>query len=529
MKNRKVMKMLAISACVMMLSASFTGCAKSTPEATEEVDMSVSVETSKPDIRDISISSNFAATVEADSEVIVMPKVGGEVTAKNFEVGDHVNEGDLLFAIDDESAQIALTQAKATVTSAQAGVTNSEASQQAAQFSAAETIGTIATKEQQLQNAVDSAQANVQIAANTLDTASKGVDYSGKSKSDLKDDLKDAKKDKKKLKNLIDEYYASSDETKRENVLKGSGYSNIAAVESAYAQAKSSINSLEKSIDSGDLSETTNKNSAATAEQNYFMAQESAQLAQQQQQDYQNYTKNTTIAGVTSSLAQAEAGVTSSKASLEQAKASLENAKIALENTQVKSPVSGKITAINVSLHNTVNAGSQAYVIESDANSKIVFYVTEETVRNMSVGNSAIVTKNGEDYQAKITMVSSTLDSDKHLFKVEASVIGASDLVNGSDVTVRTVTRQAKKAISVPVSSVYYDGEQAYVYVNDNGIAKRTDIVTGISDSTNVAVTDGLTADDNIVVSYSSQLTDGVELKVSGNADKAESKEEASK
>ena len=53
------MKMLAISACVMMLSASFTGCAKSTPEATEEVDMSVSVETSKPDIRDISISSNF--------------------------------------------------------------------------------------------------------------------------------------------------------------------------------------------------------------------------------------------------------------------------------------------------------------------------------------------------------------------------------------------------------------------------------------------------------------------------------------
>lgn len=519
--------MLAISASVTMLSLSFAGCAKSAPEATEEVDMSVSVETSKPDIRDISISSNFAATVEADSEVIVMPKIGGEVTAKNFEVGDHVNEGDLLFTIDDESAQIALTQAKATVTSAQAGVASSEASQQSAQFSAAETIGTIATKEQQLQNAVDSANANVQIAANTLDSAGKSTDYSDKNVDDLRDDLKDAKKDKKKLKNIINEYYAAADDEKRENVLKGTGYSSIAAVESAYAQAKGSINSLEKSIDSGDLSKETNANSAATAEQNYFMAQENAQLAQQQQQDYQNYTKNTTIAGVTSSLAQAEAGVTSSKASLEQAKAGLENAKLALENTQVKSPVSGKITAINVSLHNTVNAGAQAYVIESDANSKIVFYVTEETVKNISVGNDALVTKNGEEYKAKITMVSSTLDSDKHLFKVEASVAGNSDLVNGSDVTVRTITREAKKAISVPVSAVYYDGEQAYVYVDDNGIAKRTDITTGISDSTNVAITDGITADDSIVVSYSSQLADGSELRVAGDSGNKESKGEA--
>ena len=518
MKNRKVTKLLAVSVCTLMLATSFTGCAKSKDEPTEEVDMSVSVETAAPEVRSISVSSNFAATVEADSEVIVTPKVGGEVTSKNFEVGDHVNEGDLLFTIDDESAKIALAQAQATVTSAQAGVANSEASQQTAQFSAVETIGTIATKEQQLQNAVDSAQANVQIAANSLDSAGKTTDYNKDNVEDLKDDLKDTKKKKKKLKNLIDEYYGTSDEKQRENILKGSGYSNIGAVESAYQTAKSSINSLEKSIDSGNLSSETQANQAANAEQNYFMAQESAQLAQQQQQDYQNYTKNTTIASVTSSLAQAEAGVTSSKASLEQAKAGLNNAKLNLGYTQLKAPVSGKITAINVSLHNTVNAGSQAYVIESDAKSKIVFYVTEETVKNITVGNTALVTKNGEEYKATITMVSSTLDSSKNLFKVEAAVNGESDLVNGSDVTVRTITRETKNAVTVPVSAVYYDGEQAYVYLNDNGIAKRTDVVTGISDETNVAITEGITASDEIVISYSSQLTDGSELKIANGS-----------
>ena len=92
----------------------------------------------------------------------MIPKVSGEVTEKNFEVGDHVNEGDLLFTIDDTTAQIAVKQAQAQLTSAKAGVTAQTAATASTHASGIETIGKIPTTEMQLQQAVEQAEAGKQ-------------------------------------------------------------------------------------------------------------------------------------------------------------------------------------------------------------------------------------------------------------------------------------------------------------------------------------------------------------------------------
>lgn len=511
MKKTMLSKMLAITVSLSFAVSSITGCGSKKETEIIEEEAVVEVETSTPSIESLSISSNFAASVEAASEVIVVPKVSGEVTSKNFEVGDHVNEGDLLFTIDDESAQISLAQAKASVASAQANVNSSTAAQQASQYSALETIGTMSTTEQQLANAVDSAKANVQIAANSLASASETSEYYNDKAKDSSHDKSKYRKKANRLKSIIDDYYAAAGDQK-DKVLQGSGYSNISSVEAAYQTYKNQAETSEDTRDNYNLQGDTYGYNAATAEQNYYTAQEAEALAEKQQQDYQNYTKGKTIAGVQSSLASAQASVDTSKASLEQANASLDNAKLALEYTKVTAPVSGTITKIDIDLHNMASAGSQAYVIQSDAKNKIVFYVAEETASNITAGNAAVVTKNGNEYDAVITSVGTTVDSDKKLFKVEASVVGSSDLVNGSDVRVRTITRESKNALTVPVSSVYYDGEQAYVYLNTDGYAEIRNITVGITGENGVEVKEGLSKDDEIITSYSTQLNEGVKL-----------------
>ncbi len=529
MKKAKLSKILAITISITVAASFMTGCgASSAADATEaEEELVVDVETTNPGTGNLSISSNFAATVEAASEVTVVPKASGEVTSKNFEVGDHVNEGDLLFTIDDESAQISLAQAQASVASAKANVDSSTAAQQASQYSALETIGTMSTTEQQLANAVDSAKANVQIAANNLASAADTSDYYGDKAGDSGHDKSKYKKKANKLKSLIDDYYAASGEQK-DKVLQGSGYSNISSLEAAYQTYKDKAESAGDSKDNYNLQSNTYGYNAANAEQNYYTAQEAEALAEKQQQDYENYTKGTTIAGVQSKLASAQASVDTSKASLDQANASLSNAKLALENTKVTAPVSGTITEINVDLHNMASTGSTAYVIQSDAKNKIVFYVAEETAVNMTVGNPAVVTKNGVDYDAAITFVGKTVDTNKKLFKVEASTVGSTDLVNGSDVRVRTITRESRNALTVPVSSVYYDGEQAYVYVNDNGVAAIRNITVGITGESEVEVKSGLSSDDEIITSYSTQLNEGVKLSAK-NKSSAKAKEDDGK
>ncbi len=518
MKKAKLSKILAITISLSMSTAAMTGCGSTAEEeSTVAEELIVDVETANPGTADLSISSNFAAKVEADSEVTVVPKTSGEVTSKNFEVGDHVNEGDLLFTIDDESAQIALSQAQASVASAKASVDSSTAAQQASQYSALETIGTMSTTEQQLANAVDSAKANVQIAANTLASASETSDYYSDKSSDSSHDKSKYKKKASKLKSIIDDYYAASSD-QRSKVLQGSGYNSIDSLEAAYQSYKDKADDAGDSKDNYNLQSDTYGYNAATAEQNYYTAQEAEALAEKQQQDYQNYTKGSTIAGVQSSLASAQANVDTSKASLDQANASLSNAKLALEYTKVTAPVSGTITEINVNLHNMASSGSSAYVIQSDAKNKIVFYVAETTAENITVGNSAVVTKNGVDYDAVITSVGNTVDASKKLFKIEASTLGSSDLVNGSDVRISTITRESKNALTIPVSAVYYDGEQAFVYLNSNGIAEIRNITVGITGDRGVEVTSGLSYEDEIVTTFSSQLNEGVKLSATNTS-----------
>ena len=54
--------------------------------------------------------------------VYVVPLVSGTVTQVNYSVGDTVKEGDVLFKVDDEAAQLQMDNAKATYSQAQAGV-----------------------------------------------------------------------------------------------------------------------------------------------------------------------------------------------------------------------------------------------------------------------------------------------------------------------------------------------------------------------------------------------------------------------
>ena len=107
MENMKIKRMMAVGLAGMLAASVLYGCESPIPGK--------------------SVSGDEAA----ESEVKVIPLLGGEVVEKNFEVGDHVNEGDLLFRIDDEALQIALKTAQAQVSTAQAGLTSSTATAEA--------------------------------------------------------------------------------------------------------------------------------------------------------------------------------------------------------------------------------------------------------------------------------------------------------------------------------------------------------------------------------------------------------------
>ena len=117
MKNRRVLAL----GLVIVLGVSITGC--SSKKQTEETAEKVNVEVQPPGSGEVALDTDYIGTVSPEQQVYVTPLVSGTVTQVNYAVGDTVQEGDVLFKIDDEAAQLQVSSAKAAYSQAQAGVT----------------------------------------------------------------------------------------------------------------------------------------------------------------------------------------------------------------------------------------------------------------------------------------------------------------------------------------------------------------------------------------------------------------------
>lgn len=497
MKTIKLRSILGIGIAATMLLSSACGSKKDNSAEAEEEQI-LKVHTESPQTMTLSVESRYIGTIEAGSTVTVLPRVSAEVLSAELEVGDHVSEGDLLFTLDDTAAQITLQQAQAAMNAANAGLsaaqctysaqesayaiqeatyTINNSSADVAMLTAADNANKMITTEYQLQVAVDKAEAQLTQAKLAAGTA-------------------------------MENYHTAEELLNR-------------AVDKDYP--KDNIDQLELSLFSARNSSESSAESCAVAEAAY-------DLALRQQQDYLNYTKALTSASIQSQIIATEeqrtiyaeqlaaaqdtlqasgAQVEASRASVGQASATLANAQLALTYYSVTSPVSGTIISKNISEHNMAAPTQAAYVIETEDDSKAVFYVAERTMREMTVGNPVTAEQNGETYTGSIVSVSSVVDSSQGLYKVEALLQGNASLSSGSSVSLTTISRQSIDTLTVPSECIYYEGENPYLYVLDGNEAHIRYVKTGLEEDGRIEISEGIVADDAVITTWSSGLKDG--------------------
>lgn len=520
---RRIKKSI-VSIFVLSLVFCLTGCnsTENTEEATEDKRITVKVDT--PKISSIENSGDFIGTVQSEEQVYVMSKLSGDVTETFFEVGDYVNEGDLLFTVDDTSAQIQLKQANASLSSAnaslntaKAGVNTANANINYQTASVTESFAKSDTTEKQLQLSIDQAEVNFrnnEINIGTLDNTL----------TNLKDKLNDVNDGIDALKPQLEgakaEYAAAlSDAQSNPTVQAKQEAAN--AKKSILDTYSSNLSSLESSKDSLESSIKQTEASISTAKNSNCLIVEQADIARDQKSDYQNYTRATIGNGGLASLAQAqagvvqaEAGVVQSKAGITQAQAAVDAAKLQLDYANVTAPVSGIITSKGVTKNNMTSTGSVAYTIMSDGSKFVVFYVSEDIMRELQVGQSITVEKNNEELEAVITENPQVADANTGLFMVKARVNGNEDLVSGIKVKLNMTTKHADNVMTLPIDAVYHESEKSFVYTYVNGKANKVYVETGLYDDEKIEIISGITTDDQVITTWSSQLRNGSEVKV---------------
>lgn len=189
--------------------------------------------------------------------------------------------------------------------------------------------------------------------------------------------------------------------------------------------------------------------------------------------------------------------------------------------SSVTAPISGKVESCSAEVYDRANMNGELCVISGEGEKKVTFYVTQRMLENLSVGDTLTVEKSGKTYDAVINEINTMVDDATGLFKIEAQLADADDAATGSTVKLTVTTGKAENVMTIPVDAVYYSGGKAYVYLYEDGKAKKASIEVGINDDDYVEVTDGLSADDLVVSTWSNNLYEGADIQLAGSSESA--------
>lgn len=214
-----------------------------------------------------------------------------------------------------------------------------------------------------------------------------------------------------------------------------------------------------------------------------------------------------------------------SQSALEQAQSGAEKAQLAYDAAKnqydvqkkystITAPVSGTVEYKNAEVHSFAAQGSPVAVISGEGKTSVVFGVSEDSMKTVKPGDQVYVYKQGYEGYGNITEIN-TMIGQNGLFNVKAELDDPDGLTTNARVIVNILKNRAEDAMTIPLSAVYHDGGESFVYVlkDDNTIAK-TVFTSGIDDGEYIVVEDGLTKEDNVVYTWSRELYNGAEVAV---------------
>ena len=226
----------------------------------------------------------------------------------------------------------------------------------------------------------------------------------------------------------------------------------------------------------------------------------------------------------------AEADYQSLADKVEMARLQYENAKIAykiqMESSQVTAPIAGRVESFNISVHDMVSPQTTLCVISGEGGKSLTFYVSERIVGGLKVGDSIRVEKNGTEHSAAIKEVSTMIDQASGLFKVKASIPDGDTLATGTSVKLYVIAQRAENVLTVPVDIIYYEGGNPYIYTYADGSLKKNAVTVGLSDNEYSEIPSGITANDQVVTTWTSELYEGSRVTLAGGNEKESQAEE---
>ncbi len=174
-----------------------------------------------------------------------------------------------------------------------------------------------------------------------------------------------------------------------------------------------------------------------------------------------------------------------------------------IAKTVVRAPFSGKLGLKEVSTGAYITPASIITTIQKTSGLRIDFNVPEKYTSLIKKGQYVNFTVGGSErsYSAVVAATESAIAEATRSLTIRALVKGdATGLVPGGFAKVKLSFAPNEAALMIPTQAIIPQARGKKVYVYKNGQAEFVDVVTGVRDSSNVQITEGLAKGDTVIV-----------------------------
>ncbi|MFM1895434.1 MAG: hypothetical protein RLZZ385_508 [Pseudomonadota bacterium] len=230
---------------------------------------------------------------------------------------------------------------------------------------------------------------------------------------------------------------------------------------------------------------------------------------------------------ISNQLELAEIDLKSAKERLAQARAQLDQVNDQLSKTQIVSPIGGVITSLDIKEGETAIAsstnipGSSLMTIANPDSIYTEVLVDEADVATIALGQEAEIVaiaypdspmKGVVRYIANTAKIAQGRQGLSFTVKIEITEPGNVVLRPGMSCRAEIFTRQDEQVLTAPLAAVIFEEDRAalrteyFVFVNDDGVARKTRVEVGVSDDEYQEIISGVDAGTQIVIGPDSEL-----------------------
>ncbi|HHV65418.1 MAG TPA: efflux RND transporter periplasmic adaptor subunit [Peptococcaceae bacterium] len=240
-------------------------------------------------------------------------------------------------------------------------------------------------------------------------------------------------------------------------------------------------------------------------------------------QDYENAKKLYEIGAISKNdldLAEMQASdavLRTSEAQFAQAKAQFESVSRSYADLDVKSPIAGIVTALNVKIGDMVTNAAPAATVVDMKKVFVTVSVSEKVINLLKNNQEALVeiASAGKSVKGQIESLSLAADARTGKYDLKVYIDNEDGLIKpGMFAKVTIATETKNDVIVIPTEAIIFHNGRDVVYVVNGNKVEEREVTVGLENGKQSEILSGLSAGEVIVIKGMNFVSDGSEIKI---------------